>query len=488
MTPLISQFVTALDEEISALKQGKGGSMSKVFNGSLIRKAPNGYVYLFHLENFLATLDDAPAEIEIKGQRHPAQILLTQGLEVEISIEAYCGDTVAEGKIITNLWYLLELLKKKFLESANNSEKFKLSEALFSADISRFHQDENDKKLRYSPSEEQPNPAQEKAIESSFSQPLSVIWGPPGTGKTTTIAKAIEAHLNAGRRVLLVSHANNAVDQALLDVAEQMKNTDFYNNGELVRLGTPPDPVIFAQLEERYELVLMDKIANKLGASLVKEKNQLLEKKAQIQTEVHDLAVANDLLGILQTLVKELGIGEQGLRQIADQLNKTKQKVSLLKQTQRTNQNRLEEARSSGTLKRIFKGLNPEKIQREIDKNSITLDSSQRQIDGWEEQVINLQKKHEDRANERSRVEEEFGTMLRRLSITTIEQLKEKNQMVSQGLQPIEKRIGEIDQSLNELQKNVLNKARLVATTLTKTFSDKKFDNLQFDVPDCGRG
>jgi len=36
----------------------------------------------------------------------------------------------------------------------------------------------------------------------SFSSRPALIWGPPATGKTTTIAVAIEAHLNVGRRVL----------------------------------------------------------------------------------------------------------------------------------------------------------------------------------------------------------------------------------------------------------------------------------------------
>ena len=77
--------------------------------------------------------------------------------------------------------------------------------------------------------------------ESSFSSQLAIIWGPPGTGKTKTIATAIEAHLNAGRRVLLVSHANNAVDEALEDVADQLKANPLYLEGKLVRLGKPQE-------------------------------------------------------------------------------------------------------------------------------------------------------------------------------------------------------------------------------------------------------
>ena len=81
---IIKEFIVALDQEIAAIKRGKGGSIVKVFNGRFLREVSGLFVYVFNLENFLAVLDDSPAEIEIRGNRYPAQVLLTQGLEVEI--------------------------------------------------------------------------------------------------------------------------------------------------------------------------------------------------------------------------------------------------------------------------------------------------------------------------------------------------------------------------------------------------------------------
>ena len=130
---IISEFVTALDQEITAIKKGKGGSIVKVFNGRFLREVSGFFVYVFNLENFLAVLDDSPAEIEVQGNRYPAQVLLTQGLEVEIGIERFCGQYISEAKLQTNLWYLLELLKKKFVALQNgNAPAF--AEALLAGD------------------------------------------------------------------------------------------------------------------------------------------------------------------------------------------------------------------------------------------------------------------------------------------------------------------------------------------------------------------
>ena len=84
---IVKEFIWALDEEIEAVKRGKGGSTVKVFNGTFLRKIAGKFVYVFNLENFLSVLAESPAEIEIGGKRYPAYVISTRGLEVEIEIE-----------------------------------------------------------------------------------------------------------------------------------------------------------------------------------------------------------------------------------------------------------------------------------------------------------------------------------------------------------------------------------------------------------------
>lgn len=70
------------------------------------------------------------------------------------------------------------------------------------------------------------NVAQEAAITKSFSERVSLLWGPPGTGKTWTLAALVatwvEASVLAGAPItILVGAANyNAIDNVLLQVNE----------------------------------------------------------------------------------------------------------------------------------------------------------------------------------------------------------------------------------------------------------------------------
>ena len=70
--------------------------------------------------------------------------------------------------------------------------------------------------------------------------PLLLVWGPPGTGKTHTLAAIVERHVAQGRRVLAVSTSNVAVDLLVLAIDDAFRWAGRHMKpGELVRPGTP---------------------------------------------------------------------------------------------------------------------------------------------------------------------------------------------------------------------------------------------------------
>jgi superfamily I DNA and/or RNA helicase len=506
----VKEFVTALDEEIAAIKRGKGGSIVKVFNGRFLREVSGLFVYIFNLENFLAVLDDSPAEIEIHGNRYPAQVLLTQGLEVEIGIERFCGQHISEAKLQTNLWYLLELLKKKFAGIENGTNKaISFSEALFNnqsvintgfdnivpcrncgtknrignrvpSQIPICGKCKQEIRPHYSSAAKPPNDPQKRAIESSFFSQLAVIWGPPGTGKTKTIAQAIEAHLNAGRRVLLVSHANAAVDEALENVAEQLKTTPFYNEGKLVRLGIPQSGHI-EKLMEKCPLVLLDKIAAKLGESLSVEKSDLEAEKTRLESILDQYETVFHAIQTARTLSSDLSALRSELSELTKKLSVANNELKRLEEAQIKNKEKLTEARSSGMLKRFFSGLDPQKIQREIDQTSIMIDSKKRLVKEITDRIPSLKNLHTTKEKETERAKTEADNLLNRLRVP-VSEIDNKKKEITARKDTILARLAEINQQLDELQKRILSEASLIATTLTKTFVAKQFPDTPFDV------
>lgn len=69
------------------------------------------------------------------------------------------------------------------------------------------------------------NPSQLKAVEKGIaSEDLSLILGPPGTGKTTVIAWWVKYFLKQKKRVLISSQNNSAVDNVLERIGKEYKS------------------------------------------------------------------------------------------------------------------------------------------------------------------------------------------------------------------------------------------------------------------------
>ncbi|MGM9513499.1 DEAD/DEAH box helicase [Roseateles sp. DB2] len=90
--------------------------------------------------------------------------------------------------------------------------------------------------------------AQRRALQTLVQHRCAYLWGPPGTGKTTTLGVLLAEYLDSrpGARILLVSSTNQAVDQALIAVDKALlKGRREPLRGTLQRLGTRFDPAAY---------------------------------------------------------------------------------------------------------------------------------------------------------------------------------------------------------------------------------------------------
>ncbi|WTZ28352.1 DNA2/NAM7 family helicase [Microbispora sp. NBC_01389] len=110
------------------------------------------------------------------------------------------------------------------------------------------------------------NGGQRNAVELALTPTLTWLWGPPGTGKTTTVSAIVAKLCGRGKRVLLAAPTNAALDVAVQSLLKRMPELA---NGALVRLGQPADQSLADRAEGR---VLIDEIAAERGAPLAKHR------------------------------------------------------------------------------------------------------------------------------------------------------------------------------------------------------------------------
>lgn len=81
------------------------------------------------------------------------------------------------------------------------------------------------------------NEGQTTAVRLALSRSAARIWGPPGTGKTTTLAVLVDELVARGERVLLTSNTHAALDQVLSGLLRRDSLKPLAAQGLVVRMG-----------------------------------------------------------------------------------------------------------------------------------------------------------------------------------------------------------------------------------------------------------
>ena len=92
------------------------------------------------------------------------------------------------------------------------------------------------------------DPSQRAAVQLCSDSALAFVWGPPGTGKTVTLTSVIEELLAQGKRILLASTTNAAIDQVLARLAARPWFAAVVGEGKAVRLGRSDAETFGAEL------------------------------------------------------------------------------------------------------------------------------------------------------------------------------------------------------------------------------------------------
>jgi hypothetical protein len=149
---------------------------------------------------------------------------------------------------------------------------------------------------------------QRQALEACLGTGVHLVWGPPGTGKTRVLTEAISALVDAGRRVLLVSATNIAVDNALLGAA---RRTSRHQDGTLLRVGTPHHPEVL-----RHEHLCLHVLVRERLATVEDQRRSLEQRLVQARERTDRLAYLQEVLGDFdppkyRTLKRKLSIRDQ---------------------------------------------------------------------------------------------------------------------------------------------------------------------------------
>jgi len=309
LPPLLAEFRTALQEEIEAAKRTASSAAVELVSGRRIGSHAGAWQYQFLVESPLNLPDDSPADLIVPGQqgRIEATIVSVSGLTVVLSVPVDLGEFVGRARMQTDLTFLLRTLIGRLEEigdTANPAGDRLLGLAEPAGETAPFEHDVL-------------NPEQREAVGSALGRDLTFVWGPPGTGKTMTLGTLASELHRRDRSVLLVSHTNAAVDQALLHVA-RATSAEELAQGRVLRLGESKDDRVANTPE-----LLVDTHVERRSAELVEEREQL---NAEQAAKLNELAGLDRLILIAEWLpdtASELERARTELRQHDELTEKT---------------------------------------------------------------------------------------------------------------------------------------------------------------------
>lgn len=159
------------------------------------------------------------------------------------------------------------------------------------------------------------NESQLAALELCCQDSIAFIWGPPGTGKTTTLAHIVEELVLGEQRVLVTSTTNAAIDQTLDALVQRPSVKELLVRGEIIRIGKSEAPSAGAELEETMERL------NSVIRNHIRELNEERERLKQLIREAEDILAGLDTPSDFHqlTLFEELpmqGLDESRLSEI----------------------------------------------------------------------------------------------------------------------------------------------------------------------------
>jgi len=471
LNEVLTQMIEALTLEIAAIRKKGGGTQIELRGGERIGQAEGSWLYRFVVAEDLNLRDETPVRVTAGQEDVPGILVSFRDGVLVVALENDLGQRIAAARLVANDSFLVERLQQRLEEIRGGEVQFSRTAAdrvLGLASLSTADADPH-------PSvngDGMANADQIRAVRRSLGSDTTFVWGPPGTGKTTTLARIAEAHYRAGRSVLLVSNTNIAVDTALERIAERLKGEPDFHQGLVIRQG----PVVKEELRRRFgPQVIPEEIVARLGQRLQHEKGDLLREAAPLEAEEHSLVTAlrdlERLTSARETFAARQNAVEAAKRNIAARQQEAEQHRARAAKVRSD----LERARTMGSVRRFFSGLNPDRLARDL---AAAAGAAQAAAEAALALASDLPKLQAEITARRGELDRLIAETQRHPSAA---QIQARLGPLRTRLGQIRERITAIDRELAELEQQVLARCKILATTVYRTYLAKRAPR-QFDT------
>ena len=249
----------ALRAEVETLRADRTIQGRPVSGGARVGTSGKRTTYAFPDVPGAGLPDDTPVRLILDGgDEVDGEVAARNGAELVLALAEDVGAVIDSALLIADASFLLERLAMTLEDVLDGEVDLDLDMVAKVLDGSTIKAD------RVLAAADGLNAEQADAVALALGSDAAFVWGPPGTGKTTTIAHVVAEHARAGRSVLLVANTNTAVDTALARV-DALVGGDL--DGKVLRHGTV--------VREDVAHLAVEAVAARVNAPLLRERGEL---------------------------------------------------------------------------------------------------------------------------------------------------------------------------------------------------------------------
>jgi len=467
------RYAKALDILIDEMKKKKEGKRQIPLEDGIavsLDEKKNGYRFLY--EDTADLFEGASVTAIIGGKETPGHIVAVMQGSLIISLEEDFGDQIRTCVLLVDNTAMLKALSER-LKDIGKGEGVQFNHVLAEGAVGN-----KDGKTNLSSSgiielSGGLNKPQREALGMALSHRISYIWGPPGTGKTKVLTALISVLFEQGKRVLICSNTNQAVDQVLLKLCQAMGvSHPALDDGKVIRIGR----IAHEELSQEWSsYVTVPGVVDRKSIKLLERKKDLESQAAQLKEKIQSivgLLLIHDDIDIAKKKELQLVSGTELARQ---KVIKLEHALRDLNERDKTLSNELSKRKYSGWIGGFFQRPE-EKILR--DRQEV-----KQQKEKTQDQISSAKRDFTDASDTQQQILDEIRKLEQRIPAGSGSRshLEREKKRVEDILQPFLTEISEINKQLADMELAIVQGARIIGATVTKTYlSPKQF--VGFDV------
>lgn len=440
-----------------------------VTDGRRITIDLGGYGYQFVFDGDESLFEGAAIVAEIAGQAFEGQIASVAENRITLSLRQDLGPEINFCLLRIDNTAMIEALRKR-LEEISKGEVTNFKSEMAAAVI--INDGEEKPAAVLEPTQvHNLRPLQAEAAAKALSNEVSYLWGPPGTGKTFTLSRISDLLFAAGKRTLICSNTNQAVDQVLYALCEALTpQHPAMDAGQIVRVGK----IAFEELIRKYHaFVTLEGITERKSADL-KPRKELLEAEVErITTAVARSQLIIEDFQRLDAVARELDLVTRELNDLYARKTAQEAEIAALQRSVQEFRGQLKAYEEAWALRRPFMR-QPDAIRADIRGAEANINQKTAALTAVDGQIAAIQA----RAPELER-----AVAAGKAALSGIDRGMAEREISAADarIAPLNQEIAVINGQLADIQKSIVDQARIVGATVTRLYlSPKMFTN--FDV------